>query len=58
MKTAETIVKQLGQDAIKKILDDPSVLDTIPRLSDEKKETLISVLATEYGTRADHYPIE
>ena len=32
MKTAETIVKKLGKDAIKKILDDPSVLDTVPRL--------------------------
>ena len=40
MKTAQTIVKKLGKDAIKKILDDPSVLDTVPRLSDERKETL------------------
>ena len=40
MKTAQTIVKKLGKDAIKKILDDPSVLGTIPKLSDDKKETL------------------
>ena len=49
MKTAQTIVKRLGQDAIKKILDDSSVLDTIPRLADEKKETLISVLQQNMG---------
>ena len=49
MKTAETIVKKLGKDAIKKILDDASVLDSIPRLSDEKKETLVSVLEQNMG---------
>ncbi|WP_322555618.1 SF1B family DNA helicase RecD2 [Sporosarcina beigongshangi] len=49
MKTAQTIVKKLGKDAIKKILDDPSVLDVVPRLSDDKKETLVSVLAQNMG---------
>ncbi|WP_342505268.1 ATP-dependent RecD-like DNA helicase [Sporosarcina sp. FSL K6-2383] len=49
MKTAQTIVKKLGKDVIKKILDDPSVLDMIPRLSDDKKETLVSVLAQNMG---------
>ena len=49
MKTAQTIVKQLGQDAIKKILDDASVLDTIPRLTDDKKETIVSVLQQNMG---------
>ncbi len=49
MKTAQMIVKQLGQDAIKKILDDASVLDTIPRLTDEKKETIVSVLQQNMG---------
>ena len=49
MKTAQTIVKQLGTDAIKKILDNPSVLSTVPRLSDEKKETLVSVLEQNMG---------
>ena len=44
MKTAETIVETLGKDAIKKILDDPTVLDKVPDLSEERKETLISVL--------------
>lgn len=49
MRTAETIVEKLGKDAIKKILDDPSVLDLVPRLSDARKETLISVLAQNMG---------
>jgi len=49
MKTAQIIVKQLGTDAIKKILDNPSVLSTVPRLSDEKKETLVSVLEQNMG---------
>ena len=31
MRTAQTIVKQLGTDAIKKILDDPSVLAAVPK---------------------------
>lgn len=49
MKTAETIVKKLGQDAIKKILDKPTVLDAVPRLSKERKETLVSVLQQNMG---------
>ncbi len=49
MKTAQTIVKKLGKDVIKKILDDPSVLDGVPRLSEDKKETLVSVLAENMG---------
>lgn len=49
MKTAQTIVKQLGQEAIKKILDDSSVLDAIPRLTDDKKETIVSVLQQNMG---------
>ncbi|MHA6260331.1 SF1B family DNA helicase RecD2 [Sporosarcina sp. CAU 1771] len=49
MKTAQTIVKTLGNEAIQKILDDPSVLDTVPRLSDERKETLVSVLEQNMG---------
>ena len=40
MKTAESIVKASGTDAIKKILDDASVLDTVPRLSDERKRDI------------------
>lgn len=36
-KTAETIVEKLGMDALNKILEDPSALDVVPRLSSEKK---------------------
>jgi len=49
MKTAETIVKKLGKDAIKKILDDPTTLDSVPKLSVERKETIVSVLAQNMG---------
>jgi len=49
MKTAQTIVDKLGKDAIKKILDDPTVLDAVPKLSAERKETVISVLAQNMG---------
>ena len=36
----ETIVDKLGKDAIKKMLDDLSVLDGVPRLTDERKPHL------------------
>ncbi|AQQ52932.1 SF1B family DNA helicase RecD2 [Planococcus lenghuensis] len=48
-KTAETIVKKLGKDTIQKILDDPSVLDVVPKLSDDKKETLQQGLESNLG---------
>lgn len=49
VKTAETIVDKLGKDAIKKILDDSTVLDLVPRLSQERKDTLTTVLAENMG---------
>lgn len=48
-KTASTIVETLGTEAIHLILNDSTVLDKVPRLSDERKETLISVLAENMG---------
>ncbi|MBX0315034.1 ATP-dependent RecD-like DNA helicase [Planococcus glaciei] len=48
-KTAETIVKKLGKDAIKKILEDPEALDAVPRLSDDKKDTIRSTLQMNLG---------
>ena len=36
-KTAEAIVEKLGLNALTIILEDPSALDAVPRLSDEKK---------------------
>ncbi|WP_040286682.1 SF1B family DNA helicase RecD2 [Sporosarcina koreensis] len=48
-KTAETIIEHLGQEAISKILENEDVLDEIPRLNAEKKETLVSVLRENLG---------
>ncbi|TWT09056.1 ATP-dependent RecD-like DNA helicase [Planomicrobium sp. CPCC 101079] len=48
-KTAETIVKKLGKDAIKKILEDPEALDAIPRLSDDKKDNIRATLQMNLG---------
>lgn len=48
-KTAETIVKKLGKDAIKKILEDPEALNAVPRLSDDKKDTIRSTLQMNLG---------
>lgn len=48
-KTASTIVETLGTNAIEKVLNDPTVLDKVPRLSSERKETLISVLEENMG---------
>ncbi|AXH98933.1 ATP-dependent RecD-like DNA helicase [Sporosarcina sp. PTS2304] len=48
-KTASDIVKTLGNHVIQKILEDRSVLDVIPRLSEERKDTLVSVLQENLG---------
>lgn len=48
-KTAETIVEKLGNDAIKIIMNDPSALDEVPRLSEDKKETIRKTLEENIG---------
>ncbi len=48
-KTADTIVKTLGKDAIKMILENPAVLDRVPKLSEERKKTLVTVLQENLG---------
>ncbi|SOC02325.1 exodeoxyribonuclease V alpha subunit [Ureibacillus xyleni] len=48
-KTAETIVQKLGIDTLKKILEDPSALDCVPRLSDEKKDLIRQNLEQNLG---------
>ena len=48
-KTADTIVKTLGTDAIKMILENPDVLDRVPKLSEDRKKTLVSVLQENLG---------
>lgn len=48
-KTAETIVKTIGDHAISKILANPSLLDTIPKLSGEKAKNLYDTLVEHQG---------
>ncbi|MGG0657604.1 SF1B family DNA helicase RecD2 [Rummeliibacillus pycnus] len=48
-RTAETIVKKLGPNAIKVIIENPNALDEIPRLTEDKKQTLRSVLEQNLG---------
>lgn len=48
-RTAEIIVEKLGPNAIKKIIENPDALEHIPRLSDDKKETLRDVLKANLG---------
>ncbi|HET7628361.1 MAG TPA: ATP-dependent RecD-like DNA helicase [Bacillales bacterium] len=50
-KTAAAIVDALGEKAITKILEDPGVLQEIPKLSSEKAELL-------YETLMDHQGLE
>lgn len=48
-RTAELIVEKLGPNAIKKIIEEPDALDNVPRLKDDKKETLREVLKANLG---------
>ncbi|MGG6447639.1 SF1B family DNA helicase RecD2 [Pseudobacillus badius] len=48
-KTAETVVETLGEGAISKILDHPSVLDEVPRLSADKAKSLYETLLEHQG---------
>lgn len=48
-KTAETIVDKLGQNAIKIILENADALDVVPRLSQEKKVVIRSIIEQNLG---------
>lgn len=48
-KTAETIVETLGEHAISKILAQPSLLDTVPKLPGEKAKSLYETLLENEG---------
>lgn len=48
-KTAETIVEKLGANALRLILEDPSALDVVPRLSTEKKEVIRNTIEQNLG---------
>lgn len=48
-KTAEKIVETLGENAISKILSQPSLLDTVPKLPPEKAKLLYDTLMEHQG---------
>ncbi|GIN87060.1 ATP-dependent RecD-like DNA helicase [Heyndrickxia sporothermodurans] len=48
-KTAERVVEELGENAISKILDQPSLLDTIPKLAPDKAKSLYEQLIEHQG---------
>ncbi|WP_080844768.1 SF1B family DNA helicase RecD2 [Cytobacillus gottheilii] len=48
-KTAESIVEELGENAISKILNEPSILDRVPKLSGEKAKLVYDTLMEHQG---------
>ncbi|GAA0485517.1 ATP-dependent RecD-like DNA helicase [Alkalibacterium sp. s-m-22] len=48
-KSAQAVVNHLGIHCIDRILEDESVLDTIPELNSKKRQQLITVLDKEQG---------
>ncbi|XJZ26324.1 ATP-dependent RecD-like DNA helicase [Bacillota bacterium Lsc_1132] len=48
-KTAENIVETLGENAISKILNKPSLLDSVPKLPPEKAKMLYDTLMQHQG---------
>ncbi|MCM3692316.1 SF1B family DNA helicase RecD2 [Neobacillus niacini] len=48
-KTAENIVETLGENAISKILNQPSLLDSVPRLPPDKAKMLYDTLMEHQG---------
>ncbi|WP_342525322.1 ATP-dependent RecD-like DNA helicase [Chryseomicrobium sp. FSL W7-1435] len=48
-KTAQTIVKKLGENALQTILDRPDVLKTVPRLTKEKQDVILKGLQENHG---------
>lgn len=48
-KTAEAIVEKLGESAISKILQNPSILDDIPKVNKEKAKQLVDALISHQG---------
>lgn len=48
-KTAEAIVEKLGESAISKILQNPAILDDIPKVNKEKAKQLVDALVSHQG---------
>jgi exodeoxyribonuclease V alpha subunit len=48
-KTAENIVETLGENAISRILNEPSLLDSVPKLPPEKAKSIYETLMEHQG---------
>ncbi len=49
IKTAESIIDHVGDNTLQRILQDGTVLDRVPRLTDEKKEMIIANVQENIG---------
>ncbi|MDE7095782.1 MAG: ATP-dependent RecD-like DNA helicase, partial [Anaeroplasmataceae bacterium] len=49
-KLAKNIVEELGTDCIQKIMDDPSILDSVKQMNESKKKVIIETLKQNYAT--------
>ena len=48
-RTAERIIETLGEEAIDRILEDPTLLEGIPSLNEKKRTLLVETLRLNYG---------
>ena len=48
-KTAEKIVEQLGEEAIEKIIEEPSVLEQIAGLNQAKRDMIVETIRLNHG---------
>lgn len=48
-KTAASIVEAFGEQAIERILEDPSLLETLPQLNEKKRRLLVDNLRANHG---------
>lgn len=48
-RTAEKIVEILGEDAIDRIIAEPSVLEEVPTLNEKKRQTIVETIRLNHG---------
>ncbi|MBP2099278.1 ATP-dependent RecD-like DNA helicase [Enterococcus rivorum] len=48
-RTAEKIVEILGEDAIDRIINDPSTLEEVPTLNEKKRQTIVETIRLNHG---------
>lgn len=48
-RTAEKIVEILGEDAIDRIIAEPSILEEVPTLNDKKRKTIVETIRLNHG---------